>query len=87
MNGVSIESKIKLNLTAKQWQLYSDMEGVEDAAQAMNTLIAEELNAGRVNGACEVLQKFRRFGAADGEPYWVLESIMRAMAIGGTNFE
>ena len=85
MNGVSIESKIKLNLTAKQWQLYSDMEGVEDAAQAMNTLIAEELNAGRVNGACEVLQKFRRFGAADSEPYWVLENIVRKMGLAEEN--
>lgn len=85
MNGVSIESKIKLNLTAKQWQLYSDMPGVDDTAQAINVLIAEELNAGRVNGAYEVLQKFRRFGAADSEPYWVLENIVRKMGLAEEN--
>lgn len=82
MNGISIESKIKLNLTARQWHLYSDMDGVEDAATAMNVLIAESLNAGRVNEAYEVLQKFRRFGAADSEPYWVLEDIVRKMGLG-----
>ena len=82
MNGISIESKIKLNLTARQWQLYSDMDGVEDAATAMNVLIAESLNAGRVNEAYEVLQKFRRFGAADSEPYWVLEDIVQKMGLG-----
>jgi len=82
MNEISIESKVKLNLTARQWQLYSDMDGVEDTAQAMNVLIAESLNAGRVNEAYEVLQKFRRFGAADSEPYWVLENIIRKMGLG-----
>jgi hypothetical protein len=78
MNGVQIKCKVKLSLTADDWQLY-DKPGVKAVARSMNAKIAKALNAGDFHAAFAVLREYRDFGASDTEPEVVLNQIMDKM--------
>ena len=78
MNGVRIIYKVKLSLTADDWQLY-DIAGAKQAAREMNTKVAKALNNNDTEAAYEVLQEYSMYGAADTEPTMVLNAIMDKM--------
>lgn len=78
MKGVDIKCKVKLSLTADDWQLYSK-PGSKMAARSMNKHVAACLNGGDLNGAVQVLYTYSEFGAADSEPLWVLNCIAKKM--------
>jgi hypothetical protein len=75
---IQIKCKVKLSLTAYDWQLY-DIPGAKAAARSMNAKVAKALNAGDLNGAVQVLYTHSEFGAADSEPLWVLNCIAKKM--------
>jgi hypothetical protein len=77
-------AKVKLSLTADQWQLYADMPGAKAAARKINSEVAKALNKGDIKAAYESLRKFRQFGATDTEPCCVLLSIMEKMGLEDT---
>lgn len=77
-SGIDIKCKVKLSLTADQWQLY-DKPGAKAAARSMNAKIAKALNARDINGAYAVLSEYSKFGAYDTEPMMVLDMIMDKM--------
>jgi hypothetical protein len=78
MNGVKIIYKVKLTLTANEWYLY-DISGAKQAAREINTKVAKALNNNDIQGAYEVLQEYRKYGATDTEPTAVLNEIMDKM--------
>lgn len=57
---------------ARGWELYSDMEGVEKAAQEIYRVVTEAVTSSTPYRAAvkvnAVLTKFERFGATDTEP-------------------
>ena len=74
-------AKVKLSLTANQWQLYADMPGAKAAARKINSEVAKALNKKDIEGAYKALENFQKFGATDTEPRCVLQSIMRKMGL------
>lgn len=82
MKNVTVETKLTINLTASQWQLYSSVEGVNHAAYAMNAAVQKALmehtNPGEAYGAaCKAMRQFRNYGAVDSEPLHVLDQLMQ----------
>lgn len=78
MRNVEIKCRVKLSLTARDWQLY-DIPGAKAAARSMNSKVAKALNAGDTDGAIEILTQYQKFGARDTEPEEVLCAIMEKM--------
>ena len=80
--GVEIHKKfkVKLSLTAEDWQLYT-MPGSKAAARSMNSRIGKALSAADIDGAYKVLSSFSKYGAYDSEPCWVLEKIIMMMGL------
>jgi hypothetical protein len=78
MNGIKLTCKVKLSLTARDWQLY-DMPGAKAAARSINSRVAKALNAGDGDAAFAVLDEYSKFGAGDTEPRMVLNHIMDKM--------
>lgn len=76
----TIVSKIKLSLTARDWQLY-DLPGKAAAARSLNKSVAAALNTGDVNAAYKALSTQSKFGAADSEGYGVVERLARKMGL------
>lgn len=74
-----IEFKVKLNLDADDWQLYSQMKGVKAVARKLNKEIAEALNNGDYSAAEEIMLKYSDYGAYDSPPLSVLRGIARRM--------
>lgn len=74
-------AKVKLSLTADQWQLYADMPGAKAAARDINLTVAKALNNGDIEGAYKALEDFRQFGATDTEPRNVLQYIIEKMGL------
>lgn len=77
-SAIQIKCKVKLSLTAREWQLYS-MPGAAAAARSMNAKVAKALNANDGNAAFAVLDEYQKFGASDTEPRMVLNHIMDKM--------
>lgn len=79
---ISVRPTLQLSLTARDWDLYSSMPGVEDAAVQLNRLVEHAVNtsprrevaAVRIS---EALVKFDEFGATDTEPRQVALSILK----------
>jgi hypothetical protein len=79
---LSVRPTLQLSLTARDWDLYSSMPGVEDAAVQLNRLVEHAVNtsprrevaAVRIS---EALVKFDEFGATDTEPRQVALSILK----------
>ncbi len=77
-SAIKIKCKVKLSLTARQWQLYT-MPGAAAAARSMNAKVAKALNAGDCDAAFAILDEYSKFGAGDTEPRMVLNHIMDKM--------
>ena len=85
---LSVVRKIKyhiiideIDLTARDWQLYSSMPESEEAANALNTTLKDFLAAGSDRRTVEkammqTMRKFSHTGACDSEPLWVLDDLM-----------
>lgn len=79
---ISVRPTLQLNLTARDWDLYSTMPGVEDVAVQLNRLVEHAVNtsprrevaAARISDA---LLKFDEFGATDTEPRHVALAILK----------
>lgn len=79
---ISVRPTLQLNLSARDWDLYSSMPGVEEAAVQLNRLVEHAVNtsdrrevaAARIS---EALLKFDDFGAADTEPRHVALTILK----------
>ncbi len=68
-------------LSADDWELYTNEEGAEEAAQAINNALAEAVNAGLPPDQVEdhmhkIMLNIRGFGALDTEPRAVLRTIL-----------
>lgn len=71
-----------VNYSARDWQLYSDKEGVEQVAERLNqafvTAVRMYASPARVYAAMSAeLAKYAQFGAFDTEPRVHLERMMR----------
>lgn len=82
MKNVTITKRIKVELTAVQWQLYSSQETVEleTAVREINGAIEAALNSGLSRDEASdkvygVLRRYRDLGALDSEPLHVLGKI------------
>lgn len=74
-----IEFKVKLNLDARDWRLYSNMKGVKTIARKLNKEIAEALNNGNYEAAEEIMLKYSDYGAYDSPPLSVMRGIAQRM--------
>lgn len=67
---------VKINLSAQEWQLYTSMEGAEEAAQRINCAAEEAMRTNDRDAAetaiFAAMRKERSFGATDSEPIHVL---------------
>lgn len=72
----SIKIKAKLDLTASDWQLYSDVPGRDVAARRLNRAVERKLAKGEINSLAEVLYPYSKWGAADSEGYDTLCRIL-----------
>lgn len=77
----SIKIKAKLDLTASDWQLYSDVPGRDVAARRLNRAVERKLAKGEINSLYEVLYPYSKWGAADSEGYNVLYQILQRMGL------
>ena len=71
----SIKIKIKLGLTADDWQLYN-LPGRDRAAKGLNRAVERKLARGEINSLTEVLYPYSKWGAADTEGYDTLYRIL-----------
>jgi hypothetical protein len=79
---VHITRVVTIDHTARDWQLYSSMEGAEDCADRLNRGVARVINENPVRtqaweAATQILnmRSNAHFGSADTEPLVVLECI------------
>lgn len=82
MKNVTVETKLTINLTADQWQLYSTMTGVDAVATMINRglekALNESANAGEAYAkASRILGLYSDFGATDSEPSFVLDKLIQ----------
>lgn len=73
-----------LDYSAERWQLYDIKTGADGCARRLNDKFTELVNAGKDRNAVErEMQDFMmqsensKFGSADSEPFYVLESLLR----------
>ncbi len=82
MKNLTITRKVKCELTADQWQLFTGMSGAAAAAKALNAVVEKACNAegATYKSAWEAIDKvqvkYADFGAGDSEPNWVVEHIL-----------
>ena len=76
---VVIQTKAEVNLTARDWQLYTFMEGVDFVADELNRAATEALSCGDLVKGSQIFtaaqQKYFEFGAFDSEPSGVFRSL------------
>ena len=78
----NIKLKITLQLTADQWELYTDSMACGQAARLINFRVAKAINDNPHNPskartqAMVELKKFTEYGACDKEPLNVLDYII-----------
>jgi hypothetical protein len=80
MRNVTVETKLTIELTRKDWQLYDTINPTE--VEIMNAGLEKALNqanspAEALTEANKVLSQYRQHGATDTEPYGVLDRLLR----------
>jgi len=82
LNKVKFTRKVnaEIYLEARDWQLYSSMHGVEEAAPELNSALQQAILMSSSAGEAMVrfaptLRRYREFGACDTEPVWVAQEI------------
>lgn len=72
--------KVPSQLTSKEWQLYSSMEGHGKAARELNKALSQAMRAKTHAEASKIiwaaLTKHRNFGATDSEPVYVADTYL-----------
>ncbi|MFN7323071.1 MAG: hypothetical protein ACK5SP_02240 [bacterium] len=79
---INVRPTLQLNLTARDWDLYSTMSGVDEVATELNRLVEHAINTSpnRERASMQIstaLLKFDEFGAADTEPRQVALQILK----------
>ena len=80
--GVRIHKMIFIDMSADEWELFSDMPGADSVARELSinlqTLLNESgLTPGDIEHRMEALMdKWSEFGAADSEPLWHMRNII-----------
>lgn len=69
----TVTVKVKIKFTANQWQLFSDMEGVDVAVDDLNSTLETSVNEGKTRQEIidimdVIMSKHADVGAADTEP-------------------
>lgn len=82
MGRLQIHKTVRLDYNADEWDLYTDMDGVEDVAKSLNETFTQSVNIGMSRSEVESavgkkMIDYREFGAADSEPERVLEYLLR----------
>lgn len=90
MKNVAYKTKVtsvELALTADQWQLYTEMLGVEDVADTLNKVLRKHIlfhstlanhSVHAVYGKMQdTLNEYSEFGASDTEPLYMVREILR----------
>lgn len=82
MGKLQIRKTVRLDYDADEWDLYTDMEGVEDVAKSLNETFAQSVNIGMSRNEVESavykkMSEYKEFGACDSEPGHVLEYMLR----------
>jgi hypothetical protein len=82
MDGLKVRVKVKVNLSARQWQLYSQ-PGCAAAAKTLNLAVEKAINASPTFDALKSKRKELHevfcsvgFGATDTEPLCVLSDVI-----------
>lgn len=75
----SIKVKVRLSLTADDWQLYSNVSGRNLAARRLNRAVEKKLAKGEINSITDVLNDYSKWGASDSEGYSTIYQIMRKL--------
>lgn len=78
----SIKIKVKLGLTADDWQLYS-IPGRDRAAKGLNRAVERKLAKGEIHTLPEVLHPYEKWGATDSEGYDTLFRILDKLGFDG----
>lgn len=82
MGKLHIFKSVKLDYDADEWDLYTDMDGVEDVAKNLNETFVQSVNSGMSRDEVESavykkMREYKQFGASDSEPGHVLEYLLR----------
>ena len=78
-----------LDLTARDWQIFSTMEGADQVAENINRIFMEACNKGMSkeevqNVMNRVMSHYMKYGTTDSEPRHVL-SLLMSTVFGGEN--
>lgn len=80
----NLNAKVKVNptFTVREWELFSELSGVEAAAAKLNQTLMQAINADDSTYSSvsdkmnKVMWELRRFGAADSEPGYLLSCVL-----------
>jgi hypothetical protein len=76
---LTIVRKVTVNLTADEWQIFSDMPGANRAAAEMSKLASKALSSANKEEAIELFSegksKWIEYGSCDTEPRWVFADL------------
>jgi hypothetical protein len=75
-----VKKQFELQMSADDWELY-DMDGREEAAQAITKTLEQALNEGLsrhevLGKVLPVMDKYNKFGATDSEGYRTLDYVL-----------
>jgi hypothetical protein len=81
MKNVTISKHIRLDLTAEDWDLYTNMKGSSNAANFLNLNVAQVLNTTEdfreaVRACNKFMDRMSEYGASDTEPMHMLGKII-----------
>lgn len=87
MRGIEIQRTIKVNITPEQWELYTDSfdaATMQTVAEQLNKSFEDAVNYGGSRSevwqtVTATMNKLGQYGAADSEPYYVLENAMQTI--------
>ena len=81
MKNVTISKRITLDLSPEDWELYTNMKGVNGASKFLNLNITDCLNNAKskeeaLTSSMHFLERMSDYGANDTEPRYVLRRIV-----------
>ena len=81
MKNVTISRHISLDLSPEDWELYTNMKGINGASKFLNLNIADCINHAKSREEALVvslhfLERMSDYGAMDTEPRYVLQKII-----------
>lgn len=81
MKNVTISKHISLDLSPTDWELYTNMKGINGASKFLNLNIADCINHAKSReeawtSSMHFLDRMSDYGAMDTEPRYVLQKII-----------